>query len=211
MLQAQVVAPLPLPLSSYPDLPGASLGVVLRARVDADPFNAIATAIFLLAVIHTFFAARFVAASHTLQHRHDAQAVAAGRTPQPNVAAELLHFFGEVEVVFGLWACRSRWPLSGRAAGAPLHAISTSRSTTPSRSSSSSSWRWRRRGRSIELAEAALRRLATLGGGTPAAWWVDHPDRRPAARLVHHRAGGDDDLRPAARPPVLRPRARRSV
>ncbi len=36
----------------------------------------------------------------------------------------------------------------------------------------------------------------------------DDPDRRPAARLVHHRAGGDDHLRAAAGPPVLRPASR---
>jgi len=172
MLQAQVVAPLPLPLSSYPDLPGASLAAVLRARVDADPFNAIATAIFLLAVIHTFFAARFVGASHALQSRHDARAVAAGRTPQPNVAAELLHFFGEVEVIFGLWAVPlalaiigSRgWGAATRYLDQSVHytealfvvVIMALASTRPV----------------IELAEAALRRLAMLGGGTPAAWWI---------------------------------------
>ena len=48
------------------------------------------------------------------------------------------------------------------------------------------------------------------GGGT---WAGDaggmvgrHPDGRPAARLVHHGACRHDDLRPAARTPVLRPR-----
>ena len=112
MLQPHGAAALPLPLSSYPDLPGASLVTVLRARIDADPFNAVATAIFLLAVLHTFFAARFVAASHTLQHRHDARAIASGMTPRPSVAAELLHFFGEIEVIFGLWAV----PLASRSA-----------------------------------------------------------------------------------------------
>ena len=45
-----------------------------------------------------------IAASHAVQERHDAAAREAGRTPQPSVAAEILHFFGEVEVVFGLWA-----------------------------------------------------------------------------------------------------------
>ena len=35
--------------------------------------------------------------------RHDQRQAAAGLPPRPSVAAELLHFLGEVEVVFGLW------------------------------------------------------------------------------------------------------------
>ncbi len=37
------------------------------------------------------------------------------------------------------------------------------------------------------------------------------PDRRALARFVHHRAGGNDDLRAAPRPPVLRPAAERAA
>ena len=94
--------PFPLPLSAYRDQPDSLLGTLL-GRIDADPFNAVATAIFLLAVVHTFFAARFTGAAHRLQHRENARAAAAGRPPVPSVAAELLHFLGEVEVIFGLW------------------------------------------------------------------------------------------------------------
>ena len=47
------------------------------------------------------------------------------------------------------------------------------------------------------------------GGGTPAAWWVTILTIGPLLGLVHHRAGRDDHLRPAARPPVLRPAALR--
>ena len=56
----------------------------------------------------------------------------------------------------------------------------------------------------ITFAEAALRRVASLGGGTPAAWWLAILTHRAAARLVHHRAGGDDHLRAAAGAAVLR-------
>ena len=42
-------------------------------------------------------------AARRLQHRHDTVAAAAGLTRTPSVAAELLHFLGEVEVIFGLW------------------------------------------------------------------------------------------------------------
>ncbi len=94
--------PFPLPLSSYP----ATLGLVdtLRTRVAMEPVNAAATLIFVLAIAHTFGAARFMAMAHNVQEAHDARAVARGERRLPSVLAELLHFFGEVEVVFGLWA-----------------------------------------------------------------------------------------------------------
>ena len=95
--------PFPLPLSGYPVPVGGGLADVLRLRIDTDPFNAVATTIFLLAVCHTFVAARFTEAAHRLQARADAAAAAAGRAPAPSVVAELLRFLGEVEVVFGLW------------------------------------------------------------------------------------------------------------
>src|SRR5262245_65620565 len=97
-------APFPLPLSSYPADAAAGLAAVLRARIEADPINAIATAIFFLAVLHTFVAARFTEASRRLQARRDAEAASAGQPRVPSVGAELLHFLGEVEVVFALWA-----------------------------------------------------------------------------------------------------------
>ncbi len=42
--------------------------------------------------------------SHRIRDRHEAGERAAGREPTPSILAEILHFFGEVEVIFGLWA-----------------------------------------------------------------------------------------------------------
>ena len=80
-----VVAEFPRALSSYTDAPGQSLWTLLLARIEADPFNAIATAIFLLAVTHTFVAARFSAAAHRAQARQDARAAATGQPSRPSV------------------------------------------------------------------------------------------------------------------------------
>src|SRR6185436_13198497 len=99
-----VVLDFPRSLSSYPVIPGQPLFDILRSRIESDPINAVATLIFFLAVIHTFLASRFTEASHRAQARHDAALAAAGLPPRPSVAAEMLHFFGEVEAVFGLWA-----------------------------------------------------------------------------------------------------------
>lgn len=92
----------PPPLDSYPS--ASTLWDQLAGRVGVEPFNAVASAIFAVAILHTFAAARFTAWSHAVQHRHDERARARGQSPAPSVAAEGLHFLGEVEVVFGLWA-----------------------------------------------------------------------------------------------------------
>jgi hypothetical protein len=172
MPEALQNVPFPLPLSAYPaDLAGGVFAV-LRARIAADPFNAIATVIFFLAVVHTFFAARFIDASHRLQHRRDATAAAAGLPPTPNVAAELLHFFGEIEVVFALWgvplvvaiALSRGWETAAHYLNDTVNytepmfvvVIMALASTRPI----------------VELAEQAVRRVASLGEGTPAAWWI---------------------------------------
>jgi DNA-binding transcriptional ArsR family regulator len=94
----------PTPLDQYPDLAGAGLFDVLAARARLVPFNLAASGIFVLAVLHTFVAKRFRALAHDIQERRDEAARAKGQEPLPSVSAELLHFFGEVEVIFGLWA-----------------------------------------------------------------------------------------------------------
>lgn len=94
----------PLPVDAYPPPSSAGLVATLGDRVAFEPFNAVATGVFALAVVHTFAAAKFTERAHHVQRAHEARARAAGVAPTPHVWAELLHFFGEVEVVFGLWA-----------------------------------------------------------------------------------------------------------
>jgi hypothetical protein len=161
----------PRRLSAYQSFPGQSLAAILWSRIEADPFNAVATAIFVLAVLHTFFASWFAGLAHRVQHHVDAQLAARGLPPRQSVRAGLLHFLGEVEVVFALWAI----PLVVAIAGThgwstatqyvngtvnytePLFVvvIMAMASTRPV----------------VTLAETSLRALATLGGATPGAWW----------------------------------------
>jgi addiction module HigA family antidote len=101
---SDALAGFPRPLDSYADAAGASLVDTLAARIHAEPFNAIATAIFLLAVLHTLSAARFTTLAHRVKAAHDEQARARGLPATGHIGAELLHFLGEIEVVFGLWA-----------------------------------------------------------------------------------------------------------
>ena len=162
----------PLPLSAYPSPLNGHLLDALWLRLQADPFNGIATIIFLLAVLHTFVAARFTEAAHRLQKRSDAAALAAGVPPVPSVAAEVLHFFGEVEVVFGLWIVPLMVAIvAARGWETAVHYLSETvnfteplfvvvimamASTRPV----------------VELSENMLRYVANIGRCTPVAWWV---------------------------------------
>ena len=167
----EAVLEFPRSLASYPIVAGQGLLEILQARAEASPINAIATLLFLLAVLHTFVASRFTAASHRLQARHDAAMAAQGRPQLPNVRAELLHFLGEIEVVFGLWIlpllvaiiATHGWSTATHYVNDTVNyteplfvvVIMALAATRPI----------------IVLAESVIRRLAALGGSTPGAWW----------------------------------------
>jgi Putative Na+/H+ antiporter len=171
MLSPETI-PFPAPLTSYPPPSPDGLLATLGDRVNAEPFNAIATSIFVCAIVHTFAAARFARMAHEWQHRHDQRAIADGRPTRPSVVADTLHFLGEVEVVFGLWAVVLAVAMVGWVGWEPathylndtvnyteplfVVVIMALASTRPI----------------IRFFEEALRRLANLGGGTPVAWWL---------------------------------------
>ena len=102
--------PFPPPLESYQDAGTSDLWTVLVNRVHAEPFNLIATVIFLLAIIHTFLAPKILHLSHRLQHNyeerlkeiHGSETKLSHRRSQ-SIPAAMLHFIGEVEAVFGIW------------------------------------------------------------------------------------------------------------
>ena len=94
----------PPDLQSYNDA-GQSILARLIHRVKVNPFNLVGTLIFLLAIIHTFLASKITAISHHMEHEHDVKKEQ-GLVHRNSVAqgSRLMHFLGEVEVVFGLWA-----------------------------------------------------------------------------------------------------------
>lgn len=160
ILAAAYPAGFPLPLTAYGAAPGQTLGASLVARMRADPLNLVASGIFALAVTHAFAAAQV----GRWLGRHGAAA-----RPWPR---RLAHLFGEVEVVFALWA------LVLLAAVATLRGIGTAEDylsrgldfTQPvfvlvvmaiagSRPV-------------LALAESALGRVAAAGGGGVGAWWL---------------------------------------
>ncbi|MBS0621367.1 MAG: putative Na+/H+ antiporter [Verrucomicrobia bacterium] len=98
----------PLPLDLYIESAGASVWQVLGERVAQQPFNLVAFLIFACAICHMLLTGQLTGLAHRIEQRHIARIEKAGgtyvRAHDLSVKAEIFHFLGEVEVVFGLWA-----------------------------------------------------------------------------------------------------------
>jgi hypothetical protein len=166
-------AAFPRSLDSYHDDAVQGLWAVLAERVREEPFNLVATLIFFAAIVHTFLTSRFMAIAHRWSQQHQenkANGLAARHSV--HIGAELFHFLGEIEVVFGLWAALLTLAIFIFYDWGTLHAyitrkvnftepmfvvvIMTLAATRPI----------------LKLAETALSRLARLLGGTLKAWWM---------------------------------------
>jgi hypothetical protein len=171
----------PVSLETYGDQAGKSLFDVLAERVKAEPFNLVATVLFLCAILHTFCAGYFRRWAQAVHHAHEARMAAARaeaiREGRPfldhrvSFRAELLHFFSEVEAIFGLWALPLIVAISVAHGfkAAEYYIAFDVRFTEPmfvvvimSIASTRPIMR---------LAEQIMGRVAGMAGGTPAAWW----------------------------------------
>lgn len=97
----------PLPIESYADV-NLPMAERLVGRVRQEPLNAVATVIFLLAIVHTFLAPKIMHYAHDLRKAHARRRPSekeprADAVPSVSFKAELMHFLGEVEAIFGLW------------------------------------------------------------------------------------------------------------
>jgi hypothetical protein len=168
----------PPALTSYPSPLDASLWEILAARVRAEPFNLVATLIFLLAIVHTFLAPRFLKWSRQLEKQHRERLQQRGTPPvgdgsrqEVSFLAEACHFLGEVEAIFGIWAvplmaaiCINKgWPTARDYFGHGLNftepvfvvVIMTIAASRPI----------------LFATERMMAAVAALGKGSPAAWW----------------------------------------
>jgi hypothetical protein len=179
---AAAESPLPIPLESYDEATNASLWDILRARVQAAPFNLIASVIFLLAIIHTFLTARFRHWAHEAEEEHAARMAERkppasdanddGTPDEVSFKGQILHFLGEVEAVFGIWVLVLAaaitylydWGTVVSYIGAKVNfteplfvvVIMAIAGTRPV----------------LLFAQASLRRVASIGRGTVGAWWL---------------------------------------
>ena len=170
----------PQQLSTYADPANAGAWEVVQARAAAEPFNAIATLIFALAVLHTFLAPNIRHWGHVVETRHRERLKLKPAAPdsdhdgtpdEVSFWGQVLHFFGEVEAVFGIWAFALGGAIVGfKGLDTAVHYISHTvnytepmfvviimalASTRPV----------------MRLAEQSMRWVASLGGGRPVAWW----------------------------------------
>jgi hypothetical protein len=173
----------PRALSTYADVAGAGVVDVLKARVQAEPFNAVATVIFLLAIVHTFVAGKFRHWAHVVEAEHHARlkdrlvetsgdADGDGHPNEVSFKGQILHFFGEVEAIFGIWVVVLVAAVTAFKGWATVldyigHRVNFTEpmfvvvimaiaSTRPV----------------LRVAEQCLRAVASLGRGSVAAWWL---------------------------------------
>jgi hypothetical protein len=177
-----MLAPFPLPLDSYGDRAFTQVGEVLIGRALAEPFNLVAAGIFLLAIVHTFLTAKFRHWAHVVEAAHAARLKLSPRTAtaddddgvpdEVSFQGQVLHFLGEVEAVFGIWAVAlmaaitwfKGWATAVEYIGHKVNftepmfvvVIMALASTRPV----------------LVFAEQCLRAVAALGRGTTAAWWL---------------------------------------
>jgi hypothetical protein len=165
-------AAFPADLGSYDD-DGLGLFAKLKHRIAANPFNLVTTIIFFLAILHTFASSRLRAISHRLEQAHEKK-IHEAKAPLRSVShsSRLLHFLGEIEVVFGLWTIPLLlavvlfydWPT---VVGYVSHSVNYTEaifvvvimvlaSTRPI----------------LKLSEAAMSCIARLFGGSLTAWWL---------------------------------------
>lgn len=172
-------AAFPKPKESYKEVEGGVIETI-KSRASEDPFNVVASVIFLLAICHTFAAGSLNKLAHHYQHVHEDNLKKRGPRdeehpdgePEVSFRATMFHFLGEVEAIFGIWVIA----LAGAATyfyswsdfqmylskdkvfTEPLFvvvimAIAASRPV-------------------LRFAEALMSKAAALGKGTPAAWWL---------------------------------------
>ena len=173
-------AKFPIPLRDYAaEEEGMALWDKLCHRVEKDPFNLAATIIFFLAVLHTFLAPKISSYAHHLEKKHKESLRAQKfRIEHPeqrlpvSFTSTILHFLGEVEVVFGLWVipfaigCINYYSMEDFLAYIDHDVVFTEAlfvAVVMVIAASRPIYR---------LAENMLKKGAALGKGTPAAWWL---------------------------------------
>lgn len=95
----------PTPIESYQDGSSTDILNILTERAKRVPFNMIALAIFILAIIHTFLSSKFHSIANRLEKEFK-EKQHNGKISQQSIplGAGVLKFLGELEAIFGIWA-----------------------------------------------------------------------------------------------------------
>ncbi len=187
-------AKFPLPLATYDTVEQEDWGIWQKLKYRAGQqggFNIVATIIFVCAIIHTFLSGFFLEMAHHHEEKHKERIKELGLTGEAkphddakddvSFRANLFHFLGEVEAVFGIWvialAGAILWffGIQGEGLGAGFQEIKSYighdvnfteplfvviimaiAATRPV----------------VRFAEFLVDKVAQIFGGSPAAWWL---------------------------------------
>ncbi len=152
---------LPFDYKLYGDEGITSLWGILKHRMAKEPFNLVATIIFICAIVHTFLASKI----NSLAKRYQRMA-----TGQVSYKAEILHLLGEIEAIFALWLV----PLiiaiiyffGWNEVSAYLNRVNYVEATFVVVIMAIAATK-----PIIKLAEGSLKKIARVGNCSPAAWW----------------------------------------
>ncbi|MCG8551396.1 MAG: putative Na+/H+ antiporter [Desulfobacterales bacterium] len=94
----------PPSFADYHDADIQGILAILKHRISHTPFNLAASLIFLAAILHTFLSSKFLYYAHKWKSEHQKK-IETGKAAENSTIfrAEIFHFLGEVEVIFGLW------------------------------------------------------------------------------------------------------------
>lgn len=165
------------PPGGYGDESQMGLLELLTHRVKTHPFHLYSFLMFACAIAHTFFTNKIRNYAHRIEEKEQGvMSELKSIMPEELVTSrsfkvEILHFLGEVEVVFGIWVAPlilgimffQDWEtsvayLESRNFIEPFFVIiiMTIAATRPI----------------VNFAEQGLKKIASLGGKTPGAWWL---------------------------------------
>lgn len=151
---------LPFNPDIYADQNIVGIWNIIKYRITLEPFNLIATIIFLLSIIHTFLASKI----SNLAKYYDKN------KKKVSYKAEVLHILGEVEIIFAIWLLPLMIAITyffgWKQVSLYLNRVDYTEAifvivimaiaaTKPI----------------IDLAKVSLKQIARLGKCTPAAWW----------------------------------------
>lgn len=95
----------PRDLEGYGDESTDSYFDVIKNRLIQEPFNAVATLIFFLAIAHTMLVGLINKKAHEFEHKYEIlKKQGLKDRNSSSMRGSLFHLLGEVETVFGIWA-----------------------------------------------------------------------------------------------------------
>lgn len=170
MADLPVPGAFPPPLDAYSGEAGLGVFEILARRAASEPLLVVATAIFFLALVHTFLAPKILALARRLEKGGAESAGHGDGTKRFHV--EMLHLLGEIEAVFLIWGVPLLVAISWRRGFATAEyfvghlvqfaepmfvvVILTIAASRPV----------------LQVAERGIGLLAGAGGRTPLAWWL---------------------------------------